>query len=103
MNTVFNRSTTMTHMASVGIRSLQQNASAVVSRAEAGEVIDVTDRGRLVARLVPTRGGAMERLVAAGLIRPATRKVSDLPPPIRLQSGSRSASSILAEMRADER
>ena len=38
---------------SVGIRSLQQHASALVARVARGEVVDVTDRGRPVARLVP--------------------------------------------------
>jgi len=90
-------------MASVGIRALQQHASAVVSRAEAGEIIDVTDRGRLVARLVPTSARPLEQLRAAGLIRLAVRKLSELPAPIRLPDGSPSAGSILAEMRADER
>ena len=37
----------------VGVRALQQNASEVVKRAAAGEIIDITDRGRLVARMVP--------------------------------------------------
>lgn len=40
-------------MSSVGIRDLKQNASAVVARAAAGEIIAVTDRGRPVAQLTP--------------------------------------------------
>ena len=93
----------MTYMASIGIRALQQNASAVVSRAEAGEIIDVTDRGRLVARLVPTNARPLEQMRAAGLIRPATGKVSDLPPALKLPAGMQTASEVLAAMRADER
>ena len=97
------RSATLTHMASVGIRTLQQNASAVVSRAEAGEIIDVTDRGRLVARLVPTNRRPLEQLRAAGLVRPATGKLSELPPAIRLPPGVATASVVLADMRSEER
>ena len=37
-------------MARIGIRELRQNASEYVRRAEKGEVIEVTDRGRPVAR-----------------------------------------------------
>ena len=44
----------MTYMGSVGVRALQQHASEVVPRAAAGEIVEITDRGRPVARLVPT-------------------------------------------------
>jgi len=45
----------LTHMAShVGIRELRQNLSRYIERVEAGEVLVVTDRGREVARLVPS-------------------------------------------------
>ena len=92
----------MTYMATVGIRALQQNASAVVARAEAGEVIGVTERGRLVAQLVPASGRPRTELLAdAGLLRRSTRSLADLPAP--LKPGERTANEILAEMRADER
>jgi len=35
----------------VGIRSLKSNLSAWIKRAAKGEIIEVTDRGRVVARL----------------------------------------------------
>ena len=37
----------------IGIRELRQNASRYVDRAEAGETIEVTNRGRVVAVLAP--------------------------------------------------
>lgn len=40
---------------------LKQNASQVVARAAAGEVVTVTDRRRPVAQLVPVPGGASRR------------------------------------------
>lgn len=43
-------------MDSVGLRELRQDASALVRRAERGEVIEVTVAGRLAARLVPVPG-----------------------------------------------
>ena len=40
-------------MATIGLRELRQDASAIVRRVEDGESIDVTVSGRLAARLVP--------------------------------------------------
>jgi prevent-host-death family protein len=88
---------------SVGIRALQQHASAVVARAAAGERIVVTDRGRPAALLIPIPGAGLERLVAAGLARPARRTASEIAPPAAARPGDRPLSESLAELRADER
>jgi len=88
---------------SVGIRALQQHASAVVARAADGEVIVVTDRGRAVARLVPLTRGRLAALVDAGLARRARRSVVDLESPLAAEPGSRSLGELLADARADER
>lgn len=40
-------------MASVGVRELRQNLSRYLDRVKAGEALDVTEHGRLVARLSP--------------------------------------------------
>ncbi len=57
----------------IGIRELRQHASVYVDLAERGYTVDITNRGRLVAQLVPVRepGSPMERLIAAGVIEPA--------------------------------
>ncbi|WP_419945613.1 type II toxin-antitoxin system Phd/YefM family antitoxin [Candidatus Poriferisodalis sp.] len=93
-------------MAEVGIRELKQNASAVVARAEAGEEITVTNRGRPVAKLVPhihqPRRSRLEELIARGDATPATRDITDLPPPLPALPG-RSLSEVLLEMREEER
>lgn len=39
----------------VGLRELRQNASDLVRRAEAGEVVTITVSGRAAAQLVPAR------------------------------------------------
>lgn len=98
-------SATLPHMVreQVGVRALQQNASEVVKRAAAGEIIDITDRGRLVARIVPAHLRGMEALRSAGLVREATRKPADLPAPIPLQPGQKTLGEILAEQREHER
>jgi prevent-host-death family protein len=40
-------------MAAVGIRELKAHTSDVMRRVEAGETIDITNHGRIVARIVP--------------------------------------------------
>lgn len=88
----------------VGVRELKQNASAVLRRVTAGEVLEVTDRGRPVALLVPIRqeGSVRDRLIAGGQLTPGSGRWEDLPPPIRLPKGSRRPSEVLAEMREDD-
>ena len=50
----------------VGVRELRQNLSVYLRRVKAGEVLEVTERGRPVALVVPLAGTAIERLVASG-------------------------------------
>ena len=89
-------------MEQVGVRALQQHASEVVRRAAAGEIVEVTDRGRPVARLVPIRSSTLEALIEAGAARPARVGLSSLAPPVK--RGRRpSLNDLLAEARADER
>ena len=94
-------------MAEVGIRELKQNASEVVARAEAGEEITVTNRGRPVARLVPhirhPRRSRLEELIARGEATPATRDITEFLPPPRPALPGRSLSEVLMEMREEER
>jgi len=90
-------------MERVGIRALQQNASAVVARAAAGEIVEITDRGRPVARLVPLENDVLSSLVTAGLAHPARRRVRDLPPTLPAVEGRPSLGDLLGEARATER
>jgi prevent-host-death family protein len=94
--------TTMTHIEQVGVRALQQHASAVLRRVVAGEQLEITDRGRPLALLVPLpKGDALERLEVARRLRRATR--SDLPDPVPNTSGEKPLSDVLARQREDER
>lgn len=88
--------------ARVGIRVLQQHASEAVARAAAGETLEITDRGRPVAQLVPLRTSGIERLLAAGLLRASRRPLRDLPGPLARTPG-RGLTDLLAEQRVDER
>jgi prevent-host-death family protein len=89
-------------MAEEGIRALKQNASKVVARAAAGEMVTITDRGRPVALLTPIPAGRLEALIAAGRARPAKRRLADLSaPPDR--EGRHSVSQTVSAMRDEER
>ena len=65
----------------IGVRELRQHASRYLARVKAGETIEVTDRGRLVARLVPAApaDSARERHVATGLLIPGKGNPLRLP------------------------
>jgi prevent-host-death family protein len=91
-------------MDSIGVRQLQQNAAHAVRRVRRGERIQVTDRGRPVAVLVPvTHGSVLDALEAAGRLARAEGDVLDVGPPIPLPRGAEAPSRRLARARATER
>lgn len=89
----------------IGIRELRQHASRYVAMARAGKRIAVTDRGELVAYLVPaTQGGTTyERMVAAGQVRLAKGNLLDHLPPPPAPPGAKPLSEVLLEVRDEER
>ncbi|MBI2073530.1 MAG: type II toxin-antitoxin system prevent-host-death family antitoxin [Gemmatimonadetes bacterium] len=95
-------------MTSVGIRNLKNHLSRYVRRVAAGERVRVTDRGRVVAELVPPGGGSKapersryEELVALGVVRPALEPGDPLAhlPMLRLPPGT--AAALIAEDRGE--
>jgi len=93
----------MCYIEKVGIRELRQNATAVLRRVAAGEVVEVTDRGRAVARIVPVHEASwLEQLQTEGRASRATGDLLDVKPMPRI-AGKPFLSEILADMRADER
>lgn len=92
--------------ARVGVRELRQNLSVYLRRVERGETLDVTEHGRLVARLAPAPApetSNLDRLVAEGRAWPPSRPIGALPEPVAVATGSRSLSDALRRMREDER
>lgn len=63
-------------MASVGVRELRQNLSRYLDRVKKGEGLVVTERGREVARLLPSGGSAdpyLELAQSLGATMPIAR------------------------------
>ena len=88
------------HMARIGVRELRQNASEWIRRANAGERVEVTRRGEVVAILGrPLPDGRLAALRQARRLKPASVG-APLPSAV---STRRPASQALAELRADER
>jgi prevent-host-death family protein len=89
----------------IGIRELRQHASVYVDLAEKGYTVDITNRGRLVARLVPAEEveSPLERLIAAGVLRPAEEpgNLLDIEPGPPVPPGQPTISEILQELRED--
>jgi len=88
----------------VGLRDLRHHTSEVLARVRNGETIDVTEHGRLIARIVPV--GEREptpilaRLVAAGRATLAPRP--GYRPRKRPGDGTDRLSDTLAAMREEE-
>ena len=62
----------------MGLREANQRFSKAVKAVKAGEEVVLTDRGRPIAVIKPVRAGrrqadAIRQMIAAGVLRPATR------------------------------
>lgn len=93
-------------MTSIGIRELRQNASRYIRLVKAGESVEVTERGRLVARLVPAtdRRSVLQRLVDEGhAAPPADARPWDEIEPIPPITDGPTLSEVLMRMRDEER
>ncbi|GAA1417465.1 prevent-host-death protein [Agrococcus citreus] len=81
----------------IGVRALRDGLSAQLQRVKAGETLEVTEHGRVIAWLVPVESpSVIERLIAEGLIELPTGPAHPLPEPIK---GTAGASDLIAEQR----
>jgi prevent-host-death family protein len=90
---------------SIGIRELRQHASRYVAMAKRGQRVAVTDRGRLVAYLVPadeSASGILDRLAAAGEYTPPTGDLASVLPAVRRPGGKRALSEVVRSMRDED-
>src|SRR6476660_96654 len=97
-------SSTLAPMERIGIRELNQNTSQVLARVSGGETVEITYRGRPVARLVPVGNdrSTLARLVATGRAVAPTGSGS-VPLPPKLGAENVNVADTLAAMREDER
>ena len=89
----------------IGIRELRQHASVYVDLVERGYTVDITNRGRLVAQMVPVRDpdSPLERWIARGVIERAEDDGSVLEiEPYLGAAGGPAASHALERLRAGE-
>lgn len=90
---------------SVGLRELRHHTSEVLSRVRHGETVDVTEHGRLIARIVPAGdrepSSALARLAETGRLKLARRP--GYRPPMRSGDGTDRLSEALDALRDEER
>jgi prevent-host-death family protein len=86
-------------MERIGVRELRQHASRYLDKVKAGETVEVTERGELVALLVPPLPAttARERLIAAGRLMPADGPLTLTP----RRHATSTSGSVLRELRED--
>ena len=89
-------------MAEVPIRTLNQETARVLARVKQGEEIDITERGVVVARLVPAKPSPLARLIASGSFRPALY-TNPIPRPKGELRTDNEAGELLERMRDEER
>ena len=93
-------------MERIGVRELRQNASRYLELVKAGQNVEITERGSLVALLVPPQPsqGSRDRLIAAGRLIPASAPTGRLrsPRPVRPAAGEPTNQELL-DLEREER
>ena len=85
-------------MRTVSHREMRNSSGEILRAVAAGETIQVTNRGQVVARIVPAENGTYAELKASGQVRPARRPRSSLCE-IRASAGPLASAEILADVR----
>ena len=88
---------------SVGVRELRQSASQLLDQVKDGLVIEITEHGVPVARLVPITKSLYEEYLEAGLIIPAKNPTTHFDTPTFKLKGKKTSTQILMELRAESR
>jgi prevent-host-death family protein len=89
-------------MTRIGVRELRQHASRYLDLVRAGETVEVTERGNLIALLISPERGVMARdhLIASGRLLPSSGQFR-LPIRRVLPATDQTASEALAELREE--
>jgi prevent-host-death family protein len=86
----------------IPIRVLNQDTAAVLARVARGETVEITSRGRPVARITPIADDRLSALVAAGRVLPPTI-ITPFGMPTTPAGDAREAGELLRELRDEER
>lgn len=84
------------------VRELNQNTAGVLARVKRGEQIDITERGTVVARLVPAEVNPLSELIGSGKLHPATVTGAAPRPPGPIVT-THEAGDLVRQMRDAER
>jgi prevent-host-death family protein len=83
------------------MRTLNQDTAGVLARVERGETVEITNRGRPIARIVPVAVDPAAALIATGVIIPST---VDGPVPMPTVPGAGpAAEDLVSGLRDEER
>lgn len=75
----------------------------MLARVKRGEEITLTDRGVIVARIVPAEPGPLDGLIGSGSVLPARSRGPAPRPVVSMRDGDKEAGTVLAGLRAEER
>lgn len=89
-------------MSEVPVRELNQNTAGVLARVKRGEHIEITERGAVVARLVPAEENPLAEMISSRRLHPATLR-GPAPRPSGPVHTDLEAGQVLRELRDSER
>ncbi|MFZ0833403.1 MAG: type II toxin-antitoxin system prevent-host-death family antitoxin [Mycobacterium sp.] len=89
-------------MADVPVRELNQDTAGVLTRVKQGERVNITERGRVIASIIPARDNPLSNLISSGKLRPATIS-GPAPRPVGPVKTDQEGGELLREMRDSER
>ncbi len=87
-------------MTTVGIRELRASLSRYLKRVRRGDIIDVTDHGEVVARIIPAAVPEnVAELLASGRATWSGKRFTAPESPVRLKRGAPTVAEAIAEDR----
>ena len=85
-------------MRTVTHREMRNNSAEILRAVAAGEIVQVTNHGRVAAVISPPSAPTLARLIADGLARPARRPVTELAN-IKRRASARPSAELLDDVR----
>ena len=89
-------------MEQVPVRELNQDTAGVLAKVQNGQTVEITSRGKAIARIVPVYDGPLADLVAAGRVIPATNRAPFTMPTLKAPPGA-DAGKLISDLRDEER